>query len=221
MNYRVFEARVLELLYKTDVRLVPQQAAFRLGCSVEEARRLLEEMTRAGAVTMEVDGDGVIYYDIPSRPPPTGEPLSWTHGSRDADADVLGSPGLGAREQPLSTALSPSAFAPPPVVKGEKSVALAILLAFLFGPLGMIYVTGSGALVMFLINVVAIPATRGVALLITLPICMAWAGSAASTHNQKAHQLARHGQMRAHLDAQRIVFAAQQHPHDHHGTGQR
>jgi hypothetical protein len=66
-----------------------------------------------------------------------------------------------------------------------KSVALAVLLAFLFGPLGMIYSTGTGAVVMFLVNVLLVLPTLGLILLITIPVGMLWAGIAASNSNQR------------------------------------
>jgi hypothetical protein len=70
-------------------------------------------------------------------------------------------------------------------VGSQKSVAGAVLLALFFGPLGMIYATVSGALIMFLISFVVAIATLGLGLLITTPICAIWAGVAASNHNKR------------------------------------
>ncbi len=78
MDYAVFESRVLELLYKTDLRLYTQQVAFRVGCTVAETTQYLEAMARNGILVMEIDDDGAVYFDVPGRPPATGEPLSWT-----------------------------------------------------------------------------------------------------------------------------------------------
>jgi Protein of unknown function (DUF2510) len=65
-----------------------------------------------------------------------------------------------------------------------KSVALAVVLALLFGPLGMLYGTIPGAIVMFFVNLfVAIP-TLGLGLFLTIPIGAIWAGVAASSHNK-------------------------------------
>lgn len=69
-------------------------------------------------------------------------------------------------------------------VGSQKSVAGAVLLALFFGPLGMIYATVPGALIMFAISFVVAFATLGLGLLITLPICAIWAGVAASSHNK-------------------------------------
>ena len=68
-------------------------------------------------------------------------------------------------------------------VGNRKSVVGAVLLALLFGPLGMLYSTVVGALVMLFVNLlVAIP-TLGLGLILTVPIGAVWAGIAASNHN--------------------------------------
>jgi hypothetical protein len=90
---------------------------------------------------------------------------------------------------------------PPPVavqqttviqVSSPKSVAGAVLLALFFGPLGMLYATVPGALIMFVISLMVALATLGLGLLITLPICAIWAGIAASNHNQRLHGTTAH-----------------------------
>ena len=69
-------------------------------------------------------------------------------------------------------------------VGNQKSVVGAVLLALFFGPLGMLYATVPGGLIMFVINVlIAIP-TLGLGLLVTVPIGAIWAGAAASAHNR-------------------------------------
>lgn len=72
----------------------------------------------------------------------------------------------------------------PVVVVGQKSVIVAVLLAFFFGPLGMLYATPVGALVMFGINLVVGIFTLGIGLAITWPACAIWAGIAADKHNK-------------------------------------
>jgi hypothetical protein len=66
-----------------------------------------------------------------------------------------------------------------------KSVALAFLLAFLFGPLGMLYSTAAGGLIMLMVSPIVACATGGLGLLISWPICILWAMAAASSYNQK------------------------------------
>lgn len=85
---------------------------------------------------------------------------------------------------------SPSAPAPSVVQQttviqmgSRKSVAGAVLLALFFGPIGMIYATVVGALVMFVVNVIVIIPTLGLGLLLTIPVGAVWAGIAAHTHN--------------------------------------
>jgi len=70
----------------------------------------------------------------------------------------------------------------------EKSVGLAILLAFLFGPLGMLYSTVGGAIIMFLTNVVLGIMTLGLIWLLTWPVCVIWAAVAADSHNRSIHR---------------------------------
>ncbi len=73
------------------------------------------------------------------------------------------------------------------VASPPKSVGLAIVLAFFFGPLGMLYSTITGALVMFLANLVSIPLTVGFSMLLTWPIGIVWAAVAAG--NSRAVQV--------------------------------
>lgn len=65
-----------------------------------------------------------------------------------------------------------------------KSVALAVILALLFGPLGMLYATIPGAIAMFFINLLVGIPTLGLGLFLTIPIGAIWAGVAASSHNK-------------------------------------
>ena len=66
------------------------------------------------------------------------------------------------------------------VQRPRKSVAVALLLAFFFGPLGMLYSTVLGGLLLFAVNVVLAIPTLGMILLITWPIGCVWAAVAAS-----------------------------------------
>jgi hypothetical protein len=179
MKYPQFEARTLELLFKTDVKLVVQQVAFRVGCTVDEAKKFLDQMASAGTLTMEVDDDGVIYYDIPGRPPPTGEPLSWAVSNADP-----------APPGPKQMALQHVPVAPVPsvVTAREKSVGAAVVLALLFGPLGMMYSTIAGGLIMMLLTLIVVPATMGFGFLLLWPIEVIWAALAASAQNKRYQQ---------------------------------
>lgn len=87
----------------------------------------------------------------------------------------------------------------PPVVivRERKSVVLAVLLGLLFGPLGMLYSTVVGALIMLIVYIIGgflggiiSFATFGIGLVIVIPmsillqiICATWSGLAASFYN--------------------------------------
>ena len=69
------------------------------------------------------------------------------------------------------------------IVGKAKSVGMAFLLAFFFGPLGLLYSSVTGGIVMFLVNVVVGILTLGFGLFITWPICCIWAIVAANNAN--------------------------------------
>jgi hypothetical protein len=192
MDYKVFEARVLELLFKTGDRITAQLAAYRIGIPVDEARALLEAMATREVVSMDSDDNGVLYFDLPSRPPPTGEPLSW--------------------QVPPMVPMMPVAMVPvQPVAMvtvqpvQEKSMAAAILLPLFFGPLGMFYSTVMGALVMLFAGGLFDIITLGVGVLLTWPGCILWSALATNAHNTRVQRL------RSDLQAQQHHYLQQQH----------
>lgn len=69
-----------------------------------------------------------------------------------------------------------------------KSPALAGVLAFFFGPLGMLYSTVSGGLIMMVLSVVGAFGTLGISLAFTWPVCVIWAVVAAQQHNDAARR---------------------------------
>ena len=71
------------------------------------------------------------------------------------------------------------------VVASTKSMGIAIILALLFGPLGLLYSSVLAAIVMFVVSIPVIIFTAGFGLLLTQPICAVWAAVAANTHNKK------------------------------------
>jgi len=78
--------------------------------------------------------------------------------------------------------IAPFAGAPP------KSVGVALLLSFFFGGLGMLYSTVAGGILMFFVEILIATFTLGLGLLITRPICMAWAAAAANSANRRFAQ---------------------------------
>ena len=71
------------------------------------------------------------------------------------------------------------------VSKSTKSPGIALLLTFLFGPLGMFYSTILGAVIMIIISAIVGFVTLGLGLIVTWPICMIWGAVAASMYNKK------------------------------------
>ncbi|MEM0913975.1 MAG: hypothetical protein AAGK09_05125 [Planctomycetota bacterium] len=71
------------------------------------------------------------------------------------------------------------------VVVSNKNVGVAVILTFLLGPLGMLYSTILGAIVMFVVSLVVGILTLGIGLFVTQPICILWAALAAAAYNKK------------------------------------
>ena len=76
---------------------------------------------------------------------------------------------------------------PPPtvIVASTKSVALTLVFTFFFGPLGMLYSTIWGALVMIVLSVPAFFLTFGHGAFLIWPISMIWGAWAAHRYNQR------------------------------------
>lgn len=71
------------------------------------------------------------------------------------------------------------------IVVSTQSVGISILLTFFFGPLGMLYSTITGAIVMLLVSLVVGLLTLGFGLLLTWPVCILWGALAANSYNRK------------------------------------
>ena len=73
------------------------------------------------------------------------------------------------------------------VVQGVgKSTMVAVILSLFFGPLGMLYSTVLGGIIMLIISIVVGLFTLGFGLIFTWPICVIWAALAADRQNKKA-----------------------------------
>lgn len=70
------------------------------------------------------------------------------------------------------------------VMKSEKSTGVAIVLALLFGPLGLLYASVKGGIIMFFVTGIAMLFTLGIGLLITWPACVIWAAVAVNNQNK-------------------------------------
>ena len=76
---------------------------------------------------------------------------------------------------------------PPVVLAAPKSVGLAVILTILFGPLGMLYSTVIGGVIMFVAAVFLAVITffvGGLGALLTWPVCIIWGALAASSYNK-------------------------------------
>jgi hypothetical protein len=133
----------------------------------------------------------------PQRLPPLGFPPSGPPQYPDGASPQGGvQPQLGAPQPPYQH--YPQMYAPQPIYVTQqvqiaspyaggprKSVGVALLLAFLFGPLGLFYASVTGGIVMLIVSVVLALMTYGISILLTLPICMIWAAVAANNHNAR------------------------------------
>lgn len=71
------------------------------------------------------------------------------------------------------------------VVTPTKSMGISIILTILFGPLGMLYSTIWGGVIMFVISAIVGFLTLGLGLIIIWPTCVIWAAVATSSYNKK------------------------------------
>jgi TM2 domain-containing membrane protein YozV len=95
----VIEHRLLELAYTTDAKITAQLLAYFAPCSIEDAEKVLDDLTARNRIQMEVHDDGTLIYNLPDRQrlqpsraievPHRPQPLA-IRGNRDA------SPGLAA-----------------------------------------------------------------------------------------------------------------------------
>ncbi len=83
--------------------------------------------------------------------------------------------------------LPPSQAAAPQhlVVVPTKSVGLAVLLALFLGPLGLLYSSVKGGVIMFVVTLVIAIFTAGLGLIVCLPVCGVIAYLAAKGHNER------------------------------------
>ncbi len=86
----------------------------------------------------------------------------------------------------MTTNLTPVVIVPP-----KRSVAAAVLLTVLFGPLGSLYAGAAYGLVWLLVSVGAAMFTLGLSLLITWPAVVIWTAIKVSNDNTRANQLLR------------------------------
>ena len=71
------------------------------------------------------------------------------------------------------------------VLANQKSVLAAFLLTFFFGPLGLLYASILGGIIMLIISAIVAFFTLGMGLIITYPICIIWSIVSVNSFNAK------------------------------------
>ncbi len=72
----------------------------------------------------------------------------------------------------------------------QKSMGVAILLAIAFGPIGLLYASVTGGIVMFVVSLIVLPLTLMLGIFITWPACVIWAAIAVNKHREQQAALA-------------------------------
>jgi hypothetical protein len=67
----------------------------------------------------------------------------------------------------------------------DKSVGAALVLTFLFGPLGLVYVSVLGGILLTILLLIVVLPTMGLALFIIWLASMIWAALSASTQHSR------------------------------------
>lgn len=143
--------------------------------------------------------DGTRHTSItPNGPAPAFEPTMYGPAPTAAQPQPAGQPLYSQQpygQQPPPQ--TPYGYQPQPIYVtqqvhvgagyggGPKSMVAALLLTFFFGPLGLFYVSVTGALVMIVVSIVVGIMTFGVGLLLTAPACMVWAAIATNNYNAR------------------------------------
>lgn len=61
------EARLLELAHTTDAKITAAALAYFAPCSIEDASKVLDGLAVKDQLSIEVDDNGVVYYEMPGR----------------------------------------------------------------------------------------------------------------------------------------------------------
>lgn len=65
MDVQQFEQAILKLAFETNTRVTPASVAYYLGIPSRESNRLLNELLREGALELDSDEDGNLFYRVP------------------------------------------------------------------------------------------------------------------------------------------------------------
>lgn len=72
----------------------------------------------------------------------------------------------------------------------QKSMGVAILLAIAFGPIGLLYASVTGGVIMFVVSIIVLPLTLFLGIFLTWPACVIWAAIAVNKHREQQALLA-------------------------------
>lgn len=67
VDARAIEQRLLELAYTTEAKLTAPALAYFAPCSIDDAAKVLDDLTTHDRLTMEVEDDGTVVYHLPGR----------------------------------------------------------------------------------------------------------------------------------------------------------
>jgi hypothetical protein len=168
------EARFLDLAHTTDAKLTATALAYFAPCSIEDAQRVLDDLTVKSTITMDVEDDGTIAYTLPGR-------------------QRIGA----APARPY--ALVPVRPAPPMHIPRGASPVLAALLTLFVPGAGHIYAGRilGGVLWFFLVSMGYVLVLPGLILHLFATISAANAASRLEAHRQHALAAARSYQLAA------------------------
>lgn len=71
------------------------------------------------------------------------------------------------------------------VIMNNKSVGVSLILTFFFGPLGLLYSSIAGGLIMLVVSVILGIFTAGFSIILTTPICMIWGAISTKNYNER------------------------------------
>lgn len=169
MTSQEFERKFFELVFRTNSKLTPHIIAYRLGLPYQQTKTYLDQMAKDGVVSLEVDLNGVITYEVPGADRPARDWLAEAQRPRVAPVQAQ-PPAFG---QWFS---GPAVEEPPRPPEPEMPAVLAspkpslwlwlplLLLAFLFLPMvfGLLFFLVSdisGFMLFFLLAVAILKAT--------------------------------------------------------------
>jgi TM2 domain-containing membrane protein YozV len=66
-DHGAIEQRLLELAHTTDAKITAPALAYFAPCSIEDANKVLDDLTARDRLVMDIEDDGTIVYQMPGR----------------------------------------------------------------------------------------------------------------------------------------------------------